>query len=201
MVTTGLMIVKESVMKKVCLVIPLVFIASLAFAGRIQQHHMMIIGQEQGASEGCTIGDEPALSGTLGYNTIINSANPATCAGEITQIKISVDAHGGGSETIYIGSCYLSNGSTFTTRDYAAITTTTDTGIVTYNAPADFTSITVAIGDYIFWDDNNTGMILDRHDSAGDGYKLAEARGITPFTDQEFTSYSSRAIYLYGVVE
>lgn len=39
-------------MKRIYLIIGLVLIASLCFAGRIQQHHMMIIGQEQAAAGG-----------------------------------------------------------------------------------------------------------------------------------------------------
>lgn len=56
-------------MKKLYLITGLLFIAGLCFAGRIQQHHMMIIGQEQGAA-GCSISDD--FSGGTGNWTAVN---------------------------------------------------------------------------------------------------------------------------------
>jgi hypothetical protein len=57
-------------MKKLYLIAAFIFIASLCFAGRIQQYHMMIIGQEQAA--GVTYVHELSMEDNAASTVVVN---------------------------------------------------------------------------------------------------------------------------------
>jgi len=168
----------------------------MAAPARAGSTHLIGSGVASGGGETITIGseasDRPAYTG--GNETDIDGNATASGTGTITQIKMFV--HAVGDDNWKVGIFYRPDAggapNNFTCRD-ATGNLDVDTGLNTFNAPGDFTALSVVEGDFIGVFFN--GGSIDATGSAGTNWWLAGDQ--TACEDTEFSAYTS-VLSLYG---
>lgn len=131
--------------------------------------------------------DLAATSANYSYLSLSNAANGD---GYVDSITVMLGA-AATADTLFIGSLYLSSGTTYTLRDSSYIIITgDDNGTYGFSAPSDFDKIQVNSGDLIaVFGPTTNGAIIRRDTDASTNLRYVSAAG-TKFYEQESTNFN-----------